>query len=253
MSSLKIILCDDTGPVKSGNYLAGSTCMTTPTPASAVASLFAGGIGYLEPEGHRSGIFKKQIFHRATVTAQGIVGDEHADKRVHGGPEKAVHHYAAENYQRLIERFPQIAHAFVPGCMGENISASHLTEENVHIGDIFKIGSVVAQVSQPRSPCWKIDHRFGIERMSMYVAQEFITGWYYRIIEPGFIEAGDGIELLERQDQSFSITQFWRIQLLHQPSTENLLSLAAISGLSMEWQRRLTERAKWLQKRQSQR
>lgn len=225
----------------------------TPTLASAVASLFAGGIGYLEPEGQRSGIFKKKILGRATVTAQGIVGDEHADKRVHGGPEKAVHHYAAENYQRLIEKFPQIAHAFMPGCIGENISTSHLTEENVHIGDLFRIGTVVAQISQPRSPCWKIDHRFGIDRMSMYVAREFITGWYYRVIEPGFIEASDGIELLERQDRSFSIAQFWRVQLLHQPSASDLLDLAAIPGLSTEWQRRLTERAKWLQKRQSHR
>ena len=223
----------------------------TSTLASNVASLFAGGIGYLEPEGHRSGIFKKKIFQRATVTVQGILGDEQADKRVHGGPEKAVHHYAAENYQRLAEQFPQSAHAFVPGSIGENISAMRLTEENVHIGDIFRIGSALAQVSQPRSPCWKIDHRFGIERLSMVVAREFITGWYYRVIEPGFIETGDSIELLERQNGSFSIAQFWRIQLLHQPSTSDLLDLAAIPGLAMDWQRRLTERARWLQKRQS--
>lgn len=225
----------------------------TSTLASNVASLFAGGIGYLEPEGHRSGIFKKKIFQRATVTVQGILGDEQADKRVHGGPEKAVHHYAAENYQRLAEQFPHNAHAFVPGSIGENISAMRLTEENVHIGDIFRIGSALAQVSQPRSPCWKIDHRFGIERLSMVVAREFITGWYYRVIEPGFIEAGDGIELLERQDGSFSIAQFWRIQLLHQPSTHDLLNLAAIPGLAMDWQRRLTERARWLHKRELQR
>ncbi len=86
----------------------------------------------------------------------------------------------------------------------------------------------------------------------MYVAREFITGWYYRVIEPGFIEAGDGIELLERQDGSFSIVQFWQIQLVHQPSTKDLLGLAAIPGLSMEWQRRLTERARWLQNRETQ-
>lgn len=224
----------------------------TPTLASTVDSLFAGGIGHLEPEGHRSGIFKKPILGRAEATIHGIVGDEHADKRVHGGSEKAVHHYAMESYRRLIENFPQSANAFIPGSIGENICAPHLTEDNVHIGDIFRIGSVVAQVSQPRSPCWKIDHRFGIDRMSMYVAREFITGWYYRVIEPGFIEAGDGIELLERQDGSFSIVQFWQIQLVHQPSTKDLLGLAAIPGLSMEWQRRLTERARWLQNRETQ-
>ncbi|MDZ5460198.1 MOSC domain-containing protein [Azohydromonas lata] len=225
-----------------------TTSTMTPALSSTVDSLFAGGTGILGPEGHRSGIFKKQILSQAAVTLNGITGDEHADKRVHGGPEKAVHHYASENYQRFAAQYPDIAKDFFLGSIGENISTHGLTEKNVHIGDIFRIGSVVAQVSQPRSPCWKIDHRFGVERMSMFVAKEHITGWYYRILEPGFMSAGDKIELLERQPGSFSIDDFWKIQLSHRPALDELIALAAAPGLAADWQRRLTERAKWMQK-----
>lgn len=182
---------------------------------SSIGLLFAGGLSYLEPEGQRTGIFKRKISGPARVASHGIEGDEHGDLRVHGGPEKAVHHYAAENYARLALAFPRSAPALVPGSLGENISAHHLSERNVHLGDVFRVGSSVLQVSQPRSPCWKINHRFDAERMSMYVAQERVTGWYYRVIEPGFIQAGDRMELQDRQTDRFSVDQFWHVQLAH--------------------------------------
>lgn len=216
--------------------------------STTIDFLFSGGTGTLSAEGHRSGIFKRPISGQATVTINGIDGDEHADKRVHGGPQKAVHHYDAENYKRLADQYPAVALEFRPGSIGENISTIGLNEQNVHIGDIFRIGSVVAQVSQPRSPCWKIDHRFGVERMSMFVAKEHITGWYYRILEPGLMAAGDKIDLLERQTGSFSIDDFWKIQLSHRPALDDLIALTAVPGLAADWQRRLTERVKWMQK-----
>lgn len=215
---------------------------------SCIGLLFAGGLSYLEPEGQRTGIFKRKISGPARVASHGIEGDEHGDLRVHGGPEKAVHHYAAENYARLALAFPRSAPALVPGSLGENISAHHLSERNVHLGDVFRVGSSVLQVSQPRSPCWKINHRFDAERMSMYVAQERVTGWYYRVIEPGFIQAGERMELQDRQTDRFSVDQFWHVQLAHRPPIDDVLELIAIPGLAQEWKRRLDERVKWLQK-----
>ena len=82
----------------------------------------------------------------------------------------------------------------------------------------------------------------------MHVAKERITGWYYRVLQPGFIEAGDRIELLERQTERFSIDEFWQVQLSHRPVIDDLLALAASRGLAEDWKRRLSERAKWLQK-----
>ncbi|BBP76818.1 molybdenum cofactor sulfurase [Pseudomonas sp. Ost2] len=213
---------------------------------SKIESIFAGGTGTLQPEGQRSGIFKRRVTGPVRVDIQGIVGDEHADTRVHGGPEKAVHQYAMENYARLALAYPQSVEELNPGSLGENICAVELSERNVHIGDVFQMGGAVLQVSQPRSPCWKINHRFGVEQMSMFVAHERITGWYYRVLEPGIIREGDVIELVQRQTDRFSIDRFWEVQLSHRPLIEELLALAAIPGLAGDWQRRLAERAKWL-------
>lgn len=215
---------------------------------STIDYLFAGGLTYLDPEGQQTGIFKRKLSEPAHVLSQGIIGDEHGDLRVHGGPEKALHHYAAENYAVLAQKFLNRSSALVPGSLGENISAHHLSEINVHLGDFFRAGTAVLQVSQPRSPCWKINHRFDVERMSMYVAEQRLTGWYYRVIEPGMIKAGDSIELLDRQTDRFSIDQFWQVQLAHRPLIGDLTELAAIPGLAQDWRRRLEDRAKWQQK-----
>lgn len=218
---------------------------------SKVSSLYAGGIGRLEPEGQLSGIFKRPLRGEAEITVMGIVGDEHCDRRVHGGPEKAVHQFAAENYRRLAEHFPEVQSALVPGSIGENLSASAMTEKNVHIGDVFQVGSAVLQVSQPRSPCWKIDHRFGVERMSMLIVQEKMTGWYYRVLQRGFIRIGDDICLLERQTHKFSIEEFCSVQSNHRPQLNELHDLASVRGLADAWKRRLHERLAWLHKRAS--
>ncbi|MNH83882.1 6-N-hydroxylaminopurine resistance protein [compost metagenome] len=216
---------------------------------SKIDHVFAGGLGLLKPEGQQTGIFKQRHAEPVRIEKQGIVGDQHGDTRVHGGPEKAVHQYAAQNYERLAQAFPHSAPELMAGSLGENISAFGLSELNVHIGDVFQVGSAVLQVSQPRSPCWKINHRFDAEHMSMFVAKERITGWYYRVLQPGFIGVGDSIELLERHSERFSIDQFWQVQLSHRPVIDDLLALAATAGLAEDWKRRLGERAKWLQKR----
>ncbi|WP_208451856.1 MOSC domain-containing protein [Burkholderia cepacia] len=179
----------------------------------------------------------------ARVDALGIVGDEHGEPRVHGGPEKAVHQYAAAHHARLADAFPECAARLVPGSLGENVSAHGMTEGDVHVGGVFRMGSVVLQVSQPRSPCWKINHRFGVERMSMFVARARITGWYYRVVCPGNMQVGDEIVLLERHTQRFSIEQFWVVQTSHWPSLDDLAELAVVARLAPEWRLRLDHRA----------
>lgn len=213
---------------------------------STIEHLFAGGMGYLEPNGQLSGIFKRRISGRVRVEVSGIVDDEHGDTRVHGGPEKAVHQYPAEHYAQIAQMFAGIEPTLIPGSLGENISAFHLSECNVHIGDILQVGGAVLQVSQPRTPCWKINHRTGVERMSVYVAQARITGWYYRVLSPGYIEVGDKIALLERKTDRFSIDQFWQVQIAQRPSIDDLNELMTVSGLSPDWKRRLEAKVKWL-------
>ncbi|WP_341964062.1 MOSC domain-containing protein [Pseudomonas sp. RC10] len=218
------------------------------TLVSKIERLCAGGLGILKPEGQTTGMYKRPVSGAVHVQKNGIVGDQHADTRVHGGPEKAVHHYPAEHYSKLAARFTHCADECVPGSLGENISAYDLTEKTVFIGDIYLLGTSILQVSQPRTPCWKINHRFDTEHMSLFIARERITGWYYRVIQPGLIQEGDLIHLLDRATHRFSIDEFWNIQLQHRPNIDDLLDLQATRGLNEEWKRRLAERAKWLQK-----
>src|SRR3546814_11858424 len=100
---------------------------------------------------------------------------------LHGGPEKALHHFPARNYALFAPRFPEIAAQFVPGSIGENFSTDEWTEEEVCIGDVYALGSARIQLNQPRSPCWKIDARYGVDGLTQFVADQGVAGWYYRV------------------------------------------------------------------------
>jgi MOSC domain len=142
-------------------------------PSESVRTVIAGiyaaaEISSFPGNGAPTAIFKTPVHSRVQIGREGIVSDHQADRRVHGGPEKAVHHYAAINYSKLAARFPETAAAFVPGSIGENLSASGIDESSVAIGDIFALGSAQLQLCQPRSPCWKIDARYGVAGVAKY-------------------------------------------------------------------------------------
>src|SRR6185369_17782904 len=157
----------------------------------AQISLFIGGIRALPESGRPSGIYKQAVSQALSIVIEGLVGDQQADRRVHGGPEKAVHLYPARHYARLAARFPEAAGQLLPGSMGENISTPDLDEGDVGIGDIWRLGSARLQVCQPRSPCWKIDERFASEGVAAFIAEERLTGWYWRVLTPGQVAPGD--------------------------------------------------------------
>lgn len=210
-----------------------------------VTALFKGGLRPLPPEGQRTGIFKDAV-ESADVTNEGFVGDHQADRRFHGGSEKALHQYALVGYERIAAEFPQLSGIAVPGSIGENVSSPDLSDSSVYIGDLYRIGPVLVQVSQPRSPCWKINHRFGVEKLSKFIELQRISGWYYRVLEVGTIRVGDAIQLLDRPDDGVSIEQFVDIATSHRPALEGLDSLIRCDGLNPDWKARLAERAAYL-------
>lgn len=210
-------------------------------------ALFIGGIAPLPPDGRPSAIVKTPAAGAVAIGAEGLAGDRQADRRVHGGPDKAVHHYAAENYVRLAARFPDVAARFVPGSLGENVSTDGWTEETVCIGDRFRLGTAVVEVSQPRSPCWKIDARFGADGIAAWIAETGLTGWYYRVVSPGIATTGDAFERVARNPDPVSIAGFWHAWLEHRPAPARLLRLAATPGLAEPWRRKIAERAAYLQ------
>ncbi len=212
-----------------------------------VDQVFIGRVRLMLPDGESTGIFKAAVEGPVQLTPTGLVGDEQADLRHHGGPDKALHHYPAEHYAVMAQAWPQCAGILAPGVLGENISTRGMTEHEVCIGDIFRIGEAEVQVSQPRSPCWKIDRRLKVDDASRFVEAAGITGWYYRVRVPGKVAAGDAIELLVRPNPWLSLAHYWDEVMAHRPDAGSLRRIAAAQGLAADKAQRWRERAQWLE------
>ena len=210
-----------------------------------VDGLFIGEIRILEPDGHRTGLYKQPV-RQATVQRLGLVGDHQADRRYHGGPEKAVHQYPPDHYSRIAAHFPAAAIHAVPGALGENLSSAGMTEQTVCIGDRYRVGTVELEVSQPRTPCWKLNHRFGEKRLAQFIQTEGITGWYYRVLQEGEIESGAAITLHARPNPEWPLARFWQLVNPHRPEPAALYALANATGLTASWVKRLRDRAAFL-------
>ncbi len=176
-----------------------------PGLTARLLELRIGALEPLAPDGPVSGIDKRRVSGPLALRTMGLAGDQQADRRHHGGPDKALHHYPAEHYAFWCARLPDRCGRFVPGGFGENLSSRGLTEDNVHVGDLFRIGGALVQVSQGRQPCWKLNLRFGVEDMARRVQEALRTGWYYRVLEPGAIAEGDTVRLVQRPEPQWPL------------------------------------------------
>lgn len=204
--------------------------------------LFMGGIRPLPPENQPTGIFKLEVERPVWLGREGLAGDAQADRRVHGGPEKALHQYPMEHYMRLVRAFPDTAAQLVPGSIGENLSVPGWDEGKVCIGDSFRLGGALVQVSQPRSPCWKIDRRYGVVGMMQLIADQGITGWYFRVLEEGSVEPGCGFEFVERLPGAVPVAKLLQMMREYRPDAEAPDAFAAIPGLAAGWVDKLKDR-----------
>lgn len=188
-------------------------------------------------------MFKEALAGAVWLGSEGLAGDAQADRRVHGGPEKALHQYPVGHYATLARAFPDAAQALVPGAMGENLSASGWDEGTVAIGDIFRLGQAVIQVSQPRSPCWKIDHRFNTDGMARLIAEARIPGWYFRVLEPGEVGPGALFERIGRNSAPLTVAELLALWAEHRPGADQLDQASRSPGLSAPWAAKLRDRA----------
>jgi len=190
------------------------------------------------PNGEPSGIGKRPCLGKLYVQKDGIVGDEQGDKLHHGGVDKAIHHYAFDHYPAWRSDCPDAAGLFErPGTFGENFSSVGLTERNVCVGDIFQVGTAVLQVSQARQPCWKLNVRTSMADMAMKVQVSGRTGWYYRVIDPGWIRKGDEIRLLQRPNPEWPLQRVLQCLYLKGVDHECLCEMADLLFLSNSWRK----------------
>ena len=208
--------------------------------------LFIGSIRSLPESGRPTGIYKQPVSTAIAIDENGFVGDAQADRRVHGGPEKAIHLYPARHYQRLAAQFPEAADKLIPGSLGENISCDELDESSVRIGDIYRLGSARLQLCQPRNPCWKIDERFATEGMAAFIAEQRLTGWYWRVLTPGEVRPGDPLLLEQEASGAFTLAAALLLCQTHRPALAGLEKLAASPGIARDWQCKLENRLNWL-------
>lgn len=210
-------------------------------------SLFIGGIRPLPESGRPTGIYKTPASAPLHLGPEGFAGDQQADRRVHGGPDKAVHLYPASHYARLASRFPEAASQLLIGSLGENISTADLDENDVRIGDIWRLGTARLQVCQPRNPCWKIDERFACDGMAEFIAKERLTGWYWRVLTPGRVAPGDRLEI-EHTAEAFTLAEAMLCWQAHRPALADLEKLAATPGIAENWKQKIMSRVEWLRK-----
>lgn len=200
-------------------------------PVMNVAALFAGKPQPLGPRGALSSFVKSSVT-KLTVHDDHTEEDEQSNKKLHGGPEKVLHQFSPDHYATLQKCFPD--GQFQPGSMGENISVQGMEDSTVYIGDVWKFGDVVLQVSAPRAPCSKISQRFGIPNLDRFVGERGITGWYYRVLETGIIQVGDSVELIRREQTTVDVHTL--MQCTHTKYDVLLAEkLASLTVIDDEW------------------
>lgn len=187
-----------------------------------------------------SAIAKQPATGSVAVTMLGLEGDEQADPVHHGGVDMAVHHYPRDHYawwRDFLGDHPLLASE---GAFGENISCEGLTEHEACIGDRYRLGTALVEISQGRKPCWKLSHRFGDPRVTATVVESGRAGWYYRVIETGAVAAGDPLELLDRSQPQWNVARVFDLIVAggHKRDPATLRELANLQPLSAEWRKR---------------
>ncbi|MGE0055328.1 MAG: MOSC domain-containing protein [Hyphomicrobium sp.] len=210
----------------------GSSTIQGPT---YIASVQAGRIAPLGPTGVSSAFVKRPIEGPIRIERLGLAGDEQADRTVHGGPDKAVYGYARANYNIWRGRFPEHAQLLQAGGFGENLTIDGLDETTVCIGDIMRAGTVALQVSEPRQPCFKLALRFGDRRMPKAMMQNGLCGWYFRVLEPGQLTAGNRVRLEVRLNPDWTIARFHRLIAARSATLGDMAELAHMEGLARHW------------------
>lgn len=169
----------------------------------------------------------------------GLAGDKQADVRAHGGPDKAVCVYASEHYAFWENH---LGTALEPAAFGENFTTAGLVETEMCIGDIYAVGGARVQVSQPRSPCFRLAAIHNRPELINEVAETGFTGFYLRCLSPGLVAAGDSLTLVERRSPGVTVDMANQSAYLRDADPELIRSVADAEGLAPGWRRGLRSR-----------
>jgi MOSC domain-containing protein YiiM len=187
----------------------------------------------------KSAIWKSPVAGRIAARGVNLEGDEQADRKAHGGPDKAIYAYAIED-ARWWEQ--ELGRSLQYGEFGENLTTQGIAVNDAIVGERWEIGTTVLEVSEPRVPCWRLGVRMSDERFPRRFTLALRPGTYLRIIVEGYLGAGDEIRVIERPDHDVTIRDVFRI---YTHDRNEIARLIAIPGISESW-RKWAE--SWLQK-----
>ncbi len=187
-----------------------------------------------------TGIWKGPVEGPLYLGPTGPEGDGQADLVNHGGPDKTACVYASRWYASWRDELDLID--MPHGSFGENFTVEGLDESSVCVGDVFRIGEAIVQVSQPRQPCWKLGLRWQMNDLPARVVKSGRTGWYFRIIEPGLVRLGDAIERQDRPHPEWSIDEANRVMYRGRNDPDSVGRLADCPALSESWRSTLRSR-----------
>jgi ferredoxin-NADP reductase/MOSC domain-containing protein YiiM len=184
-------------------------------------------------------IWKAPVADRRHVSRLNVDGDEQANKQRHGGEHRAVLVYQLDSYlfwQQLLDRDD-----FDWGQFGENFTVTGLADHDVCIGDRYRIGSALFEVTQPRVTCYRVGIRLGMPAMAALLVQHKRPGFFFRVLEEGEVGAGDEIVLERRPPRTLTVTAVDALLYLPGKSVDDLRTSVAIDALSEGWRASLRE------------
>jgi MOSC domain-containing protein YiiM len=177
------------------------------------------------------------------LNKENLEGDKQADLSVHGGIDKAVNAYPVEHYQYWNQRTGLTLRKRIPlpspfnGSFGENFTVSGLLENAVCIGDIYEVGDVIIQISQPRQPCWKLARKLNQPKLPFWVQKTGKTGWYFRTLQEGKVKSLDAFKLTERMNPNWTIEHCNQLMYSKNKNKSEVHSILDCKELSESWRK----------------
>ena len=187
-----------------------------------------------------TGIFKEPVAGRVKLHTLGLDGDAQADLECHGGIYKAVYTYPFEHYDYWARELGRNDFAF--GQFGENLTVAGFSEDDVHVGDMFRVGDALLEVTQPRVPCFKLAYKLGVPDFPKRFTHSGRTGFYQRVLAEGEVGAGDAIERVKTDPRGVTVRDMMRIMHIDREDFSLMEKAVGIPALTPSWREELKAR-----------
>ncbi len=188
----------------------------------------------------RTGIFKEPVRGPVMARASNLDGDGQADRQSHGGTYKAIYAYPIEHYDYWKERLGRSD--FVFGQFGENFTIEGVLEDAVQIGDVYRVGAALVQVTQPRAPCQKLALKMDRPAFPKEFLRSGRVGFYLRVLEEGAVRPGDSLELAARDPEVLTVREASRLRYLAPDDLEGTRRALRVEALPPHWRREFEDR-----------